>query len=185
MFNERKTAQMATFFLAQSPDQSMAHLKLMKLLYLAEREAVRRFGMPMSGDRFVSMPHGPVLSMTLNLMGGDVESGPDGWEAWISDKENHEVSLRKQFLPEELDELSKAELAVLESVWKQFGKMGKWEIRDWTHEHCAEWQDPKGSSWPISFVSLACAVGFDKKTAQELAANFEQEQDLDKLFAAL
>lgn len=185
MLNERKTAQMAAFFLTLSQENSMAHLKLMKLLYLAEREAIRSFGSPMSGDRFVSMPHGPVLSMTLNLMDGDVESGPDGWEAWISDKENHEVSLRKKCPPAELDELSKAELAVLESVWKQFGKMGKWEIRDWTHHNCAEWQDPKGSSLPISFIRLACAVGFDEETAQELAANFEEEQEIDKLFAVL
>lgn len=185
MFNERKAAQMAAFFLAQCPEKSMPHLKLMKLLYLAEREAIRSFGLPMSGDRFVSMQHGPVLSMTLNLMDGDVESGPDGWEAWISDKENHEVSLRSKQQSAELDELSKAELAVMAAVWQQFGHMGKWEIRDWTHLHCPEWQDPKGSSWPISFVKLACAVGYDNETARELAANIEEAQDMDKLFAAL
>ena len=94
----------------------MPHLKLMKLLYLADREAVRNFGLPISGDKMVSMPHGPVLSMTLNLMDGDVESCPGGWEAWISDKENHELSLRQPLNPEDLDELAPAELEVLRSV---------------------------------------------------------------------
>ena len=82
------------------------------------------------------MPHGPALSMTLNLMDGDVELKVGGWEEWVSDKENHELSLRKAFVPEDLDELSQAEMAVLDSVWRQFGAMDKWEIRDRTHQHC-------------------------------------------------
>lgn len=185
MFNERKAAQMAAFFLGQSQEVRMSHLKLMKLLYLSDREAVRSFGWPISGDRLVSMPHGPVLSMTLNLMDGDVESRPGGWEEWISDKENHELSLRQPFEPGALDELAPAELDVLASVWKQFGAMSKWEIRDWTHKHCEEWEDPKGSSNPIPYQKLARAVGFDEQASNELAAQIQAEQEIDRLFATL
>lgn len=185
MFNERKAAQMAAFFLGQHPVGRMSHLKLMKLLYLADREAVRQFGFPMTGDRMVAMPHGPVLSQTLNLMDGDSESGPDGWEAWISDKENHELSLRQPLEPDALDELSPAELDVLHAVWQEFGAMGKWAIRDWTHAHCPEWRDPRGSSNPIPFERLACAVGFDASTAKELATRIQAEHEVDRLFAAL
>lgn len=185
MFNERKAAQMAAFFLGQNPEGRMPHLKLMKLLYLADREAVRNFGFPISGDRMVSMPHGPVLSMTLNLMDGDIESCPGGWEEWISDKENHELSLRQPLNTESLDELAPAELEVLCSVWQQFGAMGKWEIRDWTHDHCSEWEDPRGSSNPIPFERLARAVGFDAAAAKELSAQIHAEQEIDRLFATL
>jgi uncharacterized phage-associated protein len=185
MFNECKAAQMAAFFLGQVPEGWMPHLKLMKLLYLSDREAVRAFGWPISGDRWVSMPHGPVLSQTLNLMDGDAESCSGGWEDWISDKENHELSLRQPLDITALDELAPAEIDVLHTVWHKFGAMGKWEIRDWTHQHCAEWVDPKGSSFPISYDALARAVGFDEATAKELAAQIQAEQDMDRLFAAL
>jgi uncharacterized phage-associated protein len=185
MFNERKAAQMAAFFLGQTPERKMSHLKLMKLLYLSEREAVRAFGWPISGDRLVSMPHGPVLSQTLNLMDGDVESQPGGWEAWISGKENHELSLRQPLNAAALDELAPAEIDALKAVWDKFGPLGKWEIRDWTHQHCAEWQDPKGSSLPIAYEALARAVGFDEAAAKELAAQIQTEQEIDRLFAAL
>lgn len=185
MFNERKAAQMAAFFLGQLPDRKMAHLKLMKLLYLSDREAVRAFGWPISGDRLVSMPHGPVLSQTLNLMDGDIESQPGGWEEWISDKENHELSLRQPLDIAALDELAPAEIDVLKAVWDKFGAMGKWEIRDWTHRHCSEWKDPKGSSFPIHYDALARAVGFDDATANELARQIRAEQEIDRLFAAL
>ena len=185
MFNERKAAQMAAFLLGQTKDGKMSHLKLMKLLYLADREAVRVFGRPISGDRLVSMPHGPALSQTLNLMDGDVESGPGGWEQWISDKENHDLSLRAPLDLTALDELAPAERDVLANVWQQFGHMSKWEIRDWTHDNCAEWDDPKGSSYPIPFRKLAQAVGFNEEAAAELEAQMRSEQEIDRLFATL
>ena len=132
MFSERKVAQTAAFLL-EKRGGAMSHLKLMKLLYLADREAMNRYGISISGDHMVAMPHGPVLSMTLDYMDGGIESSPGGWEEWISDKENHEVSLRKPIARGALDELSIAEIEVLEAVWNQFGKMDRWEIRNYTH----------------------------------------------------
>lgn len=164
----------------------MPHLKLMKLLYLADREAMRLFGRTISGDRLVSMPHGPVLSMTLDLMNGDTESAEHGWEFWISDKEDHEVSLRQPLCcVDELDELSVAHIDVLKDVWSRFGSMGKWEIRDWTHNQCPEWNDPHGSSNPIEYKTLALAVGYDDETASEIEIRIQEEEVIDEIFAAL
>lgn len=184
MFNDRKVAQMAAFLLGKGGAR-MAHLKLMKLLYLADREAMSRHGAPISGDRIVAMPHGPVLSMTLNLMDGDVESSPSGWDSLISDKENHELSLKRAVTRNDLDELSQADIDVLEAVWEKFGHMGKWAIRDYTHEHCPEWTDPNGSSLPISYESVFRALGRSKDVAAELSARIEAERSLDKIFATL
>lgn len=176
---------MAAFFLGHEPGKRMSHLKLMKLLYLAEREAVRRFGFPMAGDHLVSMPHGPVLSKTLNLMDGDTESHPGGWEDWISDKENHEVALRHAYDLSLLDELAPDEISAIESVWAAFGGMDKWAIRDWTHKQSAEWKDPNGSSFPIQYETLARALGFDECAAKELAARIESERDVNRLLATI
>lgn len=184
MFNERKVAQMAAFLLTKRGGR-MSHLKLMKLLYLADREAMSRYGTPISGDRVVAMPHGPVLSMTLNLMDGDVESSPDGWDTWISDKESHELSLKTSVPQDALDELSPADLEVLEEIWGRFGHMSRWEIRDYTHKHCHEWRDPNGSSMPIAYDDVFMALGRTKGEAAELSAHIEAERNLDKIFAAL
>ena len=43
-------------------------LQLVKLLYFVDREALLRRGAPVTGDRMVSMDHGPVLSTTLDLI---------------------------------------------------------------------------------------------------------------------
>ena len=85
MFNERRVAQMAAYLLDHARTR-MKYLKLMKLLYLADRESMKRHGHPISGDRYVSMDHGPVLSNTLNLINGAVKFQEHGWDYWIADK---------------------------------------------------------------------------------------------------
>lgn len=184
ILNERKVTQMAAFFL-QKRGGRMSHLKLMKLLYLADREALRLHGLSMSGDCLVSMPHGPVLSMTLNLMDGDVESRLDGWESLISSKENHELGLKAELSADAFDELSKADTDVLDVVWNQFGQLSRWEIRDYTHQHCPEWEDPRGSSKPIRFEKLFQALGRPADEAKRLAEHINEQQHIDGLFAAL
>lgn len=183
MFNERKVSQMAAHLLHRRGGR-MSHLKLMKLLYLADREAMSRFGMPITGDFIVAMPHGPALSLTLNLMDGDTKPAPGGWDDWISDKEDHEVSLRKAVTRDALNELSDAEIEVLDAVWNEFGKMNRWQIRDYTHT-LPEWQDPKGSSLPIPHQKVFHVLGRTDKEAEELAARIEAERSLDRLFATL
>jgi len=44
MFNAGKAAQIAAFFLDQQPDKKLENVKLMQLMYLSEREAVRSLG---------------------------------------------------------------------------------------------------------------------------------------------
>jgi uncharacterized phage-associated protein len=185
MFNERKAAQIAAWFLRRQGGR-MAHLKLIKLMYLADRQAMDEYGFPITGDLAVSMPHGPVLSMTLNYVNGDIESGEDGWEAWISDRADHEIALRERPAGRDaLDELSDADIGVLETTWRRFGAMTKWQLRDYTHDHCPEWQDPQGSSIPIPYERIFEALGRSKEAAAQLAERIKEQQAVERTFAAL
>ena len=183
-FNERKVAQMAAFFL-QERGEPMAILKLMKLLYLAERESLRLYGMPMSGDHLVAMPHGPVLSITYDLMSGSYDTHEGGWQQWIADRENYEVSLQKKVSREDLDELSNANIAILRAVWEKFGYLNRWEIRDYTHDFCPEWQDPHGSSQPIAYEAIFRVLGRSPEEARLLAERIEEEKTIDQVFQSL
>ena len=116
MFNEFKAAQVAAWFLAQQGGK-MPHLKLMKLMYLAERASLKMHGRLITGDRFVSMPHGPVLTLTLNHIDDEASSSPGGWDSWISDKEDHVVALKQEADRDSLDEVSDAELDTRRANW--------------------------------------------------------------------
>ncbi len=83
------------------------------------------YGYSITGDRMVSMPKGPVLSQTLNLITGDYASDEFGWGAWIKSEKNYEISLKrkKDVTRDDFESLSDAELGVLDAIWEQFGHM--------------------------------------------------------------
>ena len=163
----------------------MNYLKLMKLLYLADRASMKRNGHPISGDRYVSMDHGPVLSQTFNLIKGAVQFSERGWNHWIADRADYDVSLKRKVHREMLDELSEADLEVLADVHSRFGKMDQWKLVDYTNRYCREWEDPNGSSIPISYENIFKALGRTPAEAKKLGARVEQQRHIDKLFAGL
>lgn len=183
-FNEKKAAQVAAFFLYRAKGQ-LEILKLMKLMYLAERASYRKFGEPLIGDKLVSMDNGPVLSITLNHMNRFMPSEQGGWEEWVSDRNNYFLALKKEIADpkEELLQLSDAELEVLESIWTQFGHMGSFELADLSHRICPEWEDPHGSSLPISRSRLLRSLGFDPDTSRELEERIESNRRIDIAFS--
>lgn len=185
MFSEHKVAQIAAYLLDRAKGR-MKYLKLMKLLYLADRESMKRHGWPISGDRYVSMNQGPVLSQTLNLINGAEKFTKDGWGDWIADKADYALSLRhKRVTREMLDQLSEAEIEVLSDVYAKFGKWDQWKLVEYTHRYCKEWQDPKGSSIPIPYEAVFKALGRTPAEARTLASRLEQERRIDKVFASL
>jgi len=91
MFSETIITQMAAYLLKKRGNR-MA----IKLLYLAERKAVSKWGEPISGDHFVSMPHGPILSQTYELIKSQPSPGEvSPWHDFIKDEDNYEVSLSR------------------------------------------------------------------------------------------
>jgi uncharacterized phage-associated protein len=148
-------------------------MKLIKLLYYVDREALRIWGRPVSTDRYVSMTHGPVLSRVLNLITEGEEPGREGvWARHISEPiGNKEVKL---LADPGSDELSRAEEDLITSVFKAHGHKNRWRIVDEIHE-LPEWKDPLGSAIPIDIIDILQALG---KTAAEIAATEDELQSL-------
>ena len=188
LFNEKKAAQAAAYFLYRA-GTPVSVLKLMKLLYLAERRSFERYGAPMIGDKLVSMPHGPVLSITYNHMSGEMESLPGGWESWIADRAEHNLDLRDRDAlksPEDdLLELSDADLAVLDDVWQRFGHMTASGLRNWTHNNCSEWKDPDGSMIPMTPEDLFTALRFTQEQTQAALSRLHAESAAHATFASV
>jgi uncharacterized phage-associated protein len=183
MFSEKRVSQMAAYLLNKRGGR-MAYIKLLKLLYLAEREAMAKWGESISGDRFVSMPHGPVLSQTYDLIKG--HSGSQSfWNEIIQDESNYEVSLKNSVHNDTFDELSIAELELLDETFQRYGHMSRFQIIEYTHDHCPEWQDPNGSSYPIKPESIFRALGKTENQIQEMLKNYNEQQELDRIRASL
>ena len=158
-----KAAQTIAFF-ALREGGSINVLKVIKLVYLSDRESVRLRGHPIQDEPRFSLPHGPVNSMTLDHLNGAYRENQPLWQQVLEARAGNNVGLANANLSEnDLDMLSSRELTILEQVWRQVGHMDRFDLADWTHEpeNVAEWEDPKGSRRAISLERMMAAVGLD------------------------
>ena len=139
-------------------------MKLIKLMYIVDREALLRWGRPISTDRYVSMDHGPVLSKTLDLINAGKDPKEKGvWFKHISEPRGYVVTLVKD---SPLDELSRAEEKLIREVDQKFGHKDKWELVRFLHT-LPEWKDPNGSAIQIDYRDILEA---GDKTEREVVA---------------
>jgi uncharacterized phage-associated protein len=162
-FNERKVTQAAARLLKLQGTR-MSYMKPIKLLYLADRAALLRWGRPITTDSYVSMDRGPVLSRVLDLVtDGDLPGQISFWARHISEPEHYSVRLTSD--PGE-EELSSADLELLEEIFLEYGAKSRWELEELTHK-LPEWTDPQGGAIPIRYRDILKAGG---KTEIEIAA---------------
>lgn len=149
-FREKKATQAAALFL-QLRGGAMNHMKLIKLLYILDREALLRWGAPVTFDRFVSMNNGPVLSSVLDRINAQVDPAHcTYWHEYISERRRNTVKL-KEFAG--TDELSQAELNLAKEIYEEHGRRNRWDLVEFVHTF-PEWEHPHGSARPISYRSI-------------------------------
>jgi uncharacterized phage-associated protein len=175
-FQVRKAAQIAAFF-AHRQGGNINLLKLVKLIYLANRASMEKFDHPMFHDYMVSMDHGPVDSALLNYINGTARENIEDWEEFITARANYNVGLRKKIKTKDLDELSDSEIAILEGLWEKFSKHDQWDMVKYTHRYCAEWENPRGTSKEIPYERVFKTLG--KKHSDELALAVERRRQID------
>jgi uncharacterized phage-associated protein len=186
MFSPSKVAQMAAFFASKQKGGLINVMKVIKLMYLSDRESMRRFGGPISFDYMVSMNNGPVLSQTLNLINGDVSRAAAAeWDEWISDRADHDIAVKCDVTRADLDQLSNADIEILDWAWTKFGHMDQWQLSEYTHKNCPEWKYPKGSMLPIKEAELLMHLGKSREEAAAIADDIQTERELDQAFARL
>ena len=139
-YNVEKTAQAVAFLIEQPGKDQKAYLKLLKLLYVAERESLLETGAPITGDLTVSMRHGPALSRTCDLMNGS-DNDP-AWSRFFRSAPEYELAVVAN---PGTDLLCPYEINKLRDVAARYTNKDRWQTRDETHA-LPEWEDPKGSS---------------------------------------
>src|SRR5690554_5044261 len=177
-FSDEKVAQMSAYFLKKRRGQ-MSYMKLIKLLYLADRESLMQIGESISADDHYSMKHGPVLSKTLDLINGRIDSVV--WASWISAESGHEVRLKKNKLNRDsFDELSDFETDILDQIWSKYGKKKRWELVEITHEQLPEWKNTDRTSIPIDPRAQFQAMGYSEEKAQSLMSSLLEKQAMGR-----
>lgn len=162
-FRSRKAAQICARF-AVLNGGIIEKLKLIKLIYLSERQFLGEHLHPMLFDELFSLPHGPICSSTLNGIDGAIHGHI--WDDFVARNGNEIVALKK-FVRHDFDEISDAEMDTLDSVWKKFGYMSASQLRNYSHEHCPEYTETTGRL-PIAYRELLEAVGIPEDDAERV-----------------
>jgi uncharacterized phage-associated protein len=177
-FDAEKTVQVAAMFL-KLHGGAMKYLGLLKLLYMADRLAFKKIDQPISGDRYVSMDKGPVLSTVYDFIKDNKRHATaEVWKKYISTRDmspNHEVKL---LADPGIDELSEEEEEIIREVYDKWGRRDRFELVDLTHEF-PEWQYPNGSSIPIDVRDILKNIGKTKEEIEHIEEIAAREAYLD------
>lgn len=180
-FPTRKAAQVAAFF-AEKAGGRINVLRLTKMIYLADRASMGEREFPIIGDNYVSMKHGPVNSFTYSYINGEADRDTGTWREFVGKRQGYDVPLaRKINGVDDLDELSRADVRILEATWEEFKEIEKYDLAEWTHRYCPEWKDPNGSSVPIDLATIFNQL--KKPQPIELAESLRAERNLKQLMA--
>ena len=180
-FDRRKAIQAVAYLLKTRPNSTDNYMRLLKILYMADRESLIETGAPITGDRFVSMPHGTMLSRLLNLVkhqesplleNSDVKE----WDSYIISDGEYDIRLAAD--PGQ-GALCDYELKKLQEVADRYSEHDQWKMRELTHE-LPEYKDPDGSSKIIPLREFLRIVDMDE-VADQVIADAEQSASLARL----
>jgi len=183
VFHIEKLIQACNYLLKKNGFR-LNYTKLIKLLYLADKEALRGSMQTITGDSYVSMDNGPVLSKLYDLIKGTYRNREiQGlWDSRFM-KDDYDLIAATEKIPQ--GELSEYETDVLDTVYEQFKDKDFLQMIEYVHANCPEWKDPAGTSLAIETKDILQSLD---RTPEEIEwalsemAAFEEE---DKVFSSL
>jgi len=169
-FDERKATEAAAYILERAGGRLDIY-PLIKLLYLAERESLRRYHAPIFGDVYVSLPKGPIVQIVYDLTKDDatfLEFEPQYWPYHI-ERSGYRVTLKQ---PIERKTLSRADIDVLDFIMERYGHEPGPRLMQIT-EALPEWQNPGASRIPILTEDLLARLGASQAQRERIRIDTE------------
>jgi uncharacterized phage-associated protein len=158
-------------------------LRLLKLLYIADRLSLERTGCQILGSRVVAMKHGPLHGEVLDLINGDHISAPR-WSRFFRNVGWCVVLAEEP----EIGRLSRYEVELLNQVVDDHRNRCDWDVADETHDF-PEWKatypDPNedtSRSIPIELLIDSVGRGDDKAA---ILQDIADSQAFDRFFSGI
>src|SRR5258708_2013896 len=123
-YNARKATQAAAY-LVRFNGGRMDMWRMLKLLYLSDRESLIRRGTPITADHLSSMPFGPSPNRIYDNT--KVDRNPIGkdavWKEFLTENEDrkNEIRLVNDDFP--VEQLSQFERDIIQQTFKQYARM--------------------------------------------------------------
>ena len=163
--NIDKLIQIVGYILSKNA-ASINYTKLIKLLYLADRQAIKESNVSITGDKYYSLDNGPVLSGLYDLIKGTYpdSASQNLWNIRFA-KDGYNIVLLTDRLP--FSKLSDFEKSILDEIDTRYKDASYSEMIDIVHDSavCPEWQNPYGSRIEIEKKTILEKLG---RTPEEI-----------------
>jgi hypothetical protein len=179
-FDEAKATQAAALFLNLAGGH-LNYLALIKLLYKVDREALRRWGLPVTTDKYASMKNGIVTSRIYDLIkaSANASSPPTFWSSHIS-REKNPINVVLGSDPG-TSELSRVEEKLIREIFQADGLRDRFDLADECHRDFPEWKDPGASSVPLEIDEIIEALQLSDEETCKVESLIETQRAARKL----
>lgn len=165
-----KLKAMLLFFSTYTDSRFLGKVKLMKLFYFVDFEHVRRYGAPITFDKYVHLERGPIPSTIKNLVDtveddfensilGDtitVEMGIGGL---------HKIISSRKFTEKDARYFTESEIKILSEITERFCDSNAQEMENISHKE-NPWKDTE----LLDYIPYSLAIDdIDQKEAIDLA----------------
>lgn len=180
-FDIRKAVAAATV-VCQRAGGAIDIIYLVKMLYVADREALLRWRRPITGDSFASLPLGPIVSRCYDLMRGRA-MGPEQkiWFSTFRERKGNKIELVN---PADHGPLSQREIDLLIESHDRLVGIPVNDMIDYLHKMLPEWRDPGDSSFPIQPEEILHTKGWTPEQVSSLERELSSLQSFKAALSA-
>jgi len=146
-YKDKKRIQLLSYIASKLNEDSPLKEKLIKLVYLADKLFLLKYGHTITGDRLIAMQRGTACSQTLNIMNEKLEYIDEPSIDYLNSlfeisKGKTGATTNLQLKPDALIEtscISKRELEILDYIVELFGNKRQNQLSEYTHSF-PEWK---------------------------------------------
>lgn len=172
-FDVEKLVQ-AIAYLSSRGVRDLDKLKILKLLFLADKRHLLEIGRPILGDRYSCMDWGPVASQSYNILRNVIDADPRKRAAENLFAEYFTIERSRDYpalvakKSPELDVFSDSEIAALDEVIAKYGHLSGTDLIKLTHDDPI-WRIPdKTQRKPGSSVEIPFELFFEVNKAEDM-----------------
>ena len=174
-FDSDVAANTALYLLKKLGAQDI--LKLMFLIFYADRRHLIRYGMPITGDSYSATKHGPIPMSTYDLLCG----GEKNFAREYFSRKGNKIRARRTAKIDE-DQFSDSIVEVLDEICEEYGTLTAKKLMSQIRaekEYQQLWgQDSTITAFPISYESILHYHADDK-----MKSIIAEQQEIEDLFS--
>ena len=172
----KKTTQAVARLIEKSGGKA-DYLRIIKLIYLADRDSIIKRGVPIVGGKYYSMQKGPVIGDVMDFVN---QMNAPGWKECITPRHGNYIQLLQA---PDYGSLSTSELEILDAVVEEHLSQSTDDLVNWCHQFCDEYEHVgwfRGRK-DIVVENILRAGGKTSETIHRVIKDAQEIVELDKM----